>query len=305
MSHDVARIEEHRPTEAFRDFLDGQLSRAFRQDRTVRRLRFAAVVVVSLALGTTGGLASAQIKEGSQRDSLLEAARADAALVSLRLKLVRMEFDEQRRALLVGAASTESVTGTEARLREMEGLQARAALNMEEIKASATAPRDELNAPLVKGRDYVTERIQLRLMSAQQQLEGVESALQQVIRRVRAGVGDDLANLEAEQRVAQARREMIVLAERLALRKEFLEKGTPVDQLTRRLERAELRQDVVIGQRAVELARERALLLEKRRAVGVASELDVMKAQVEAKERELELQQLVRRLGDTKRPGLE
>ncbi len=95
---------------------------------------------------------------------------------------------------------------------------------------------------------------------------------------------------------------LVVLAERLTMRKEYLAKQTSVDALTQRLERATLGQDVVVAQRALELARGRAALLEKRGAAGAAGELEVMKANVELKEREIELQRLARRWNDTGRP---
>src|SRR5215218_1881570 len=103
----------HRPTPEFRDHLDRELTRALRrqshaatetieaigdlshdlsrptarqrQQQSRRWLSVAAVALMSVALGTTAGLASAQMRDGARRDSLLEAARADAALVALRL----------------------------------------------------------------------------------------------------------------------------------------------------------------------------------------------------------------------------
>lgn len=303
MIHDITQADAHRPTEAFRHFLDGEVTRAFRRDRTRRRLRLAAVIMISLAIGTSGGLASAQVREGSQRDSLLETARIDAALVSLRLELARAQLKEVLRGVAAGATSTASGTSADFQVREMESQLGRAAANIDEIKATAKAPRNELNAPVVNGRDFVKERIQLQAMVAQQRMQTAETDLAETARRVRAGAASSVANLEAELALARARRDLIVLAERLTLRKEFLEKGTPVEQLMRRLEQMELRQDVVVTQHAVEVARDRAATLEKRRAAGAGEELEMMKAQVEMKEREIELQQLMRQLGSAVRPG--
>jgi hypothetical protein len=62
------------------------------------------------------------------------------------------------------------------------------------------------------------------------------------------------------------------------------------------LDEVELQGDAVVGQAAYELARARVALLEKRRAAGAEGELEVMKANVELKERVIELQRLSRRL---------
>ncbi|MDB4917184.1 MAG: hypothetical protein JWM95_4828 [Gemmatimonadetes bacterium] len=303
MNHDITHADiAHRPTDAFRDFLEGEVGRAFRQDRTLRRLRLAAVILVSLAIGTTAGLASAQVRAGSQRDSLLDAMRAEAALVSLRLELSRAQLAEQRRGVAAGTTSSESLTSADLQVRDMESQLGRVALSMDEIKATAKAPRDELNAPLVNGRDFVKERMQARAMILQPRMQAAEVVQAETARRVRAGVLGETANQEAELALARATRDLAVLAERLTLRKEYLEKGTPVEQLMRRLEQAELRQDVAVTQRALELARDRAATLEKRRAVGAGEQLEVLKAQVERKEREIELQQLLQRVASVKGP---
>src|SRR5688500_7516131 len=75
---------------------------------------------------------------------------------------------------------------------------ARAQLNSEEIEASSQPPRDDLNAPLVGGRDFVTERIRLDLANAQHWLVVAERALATADRRVRVGAVSDLARAEAQ-----------------------------------------------------------------------------------------------------------
>src|SRR4051812_8861423 len=67
----------HRPTAEFRDYLEGEVTREYRRRRTFRRLRAAAVIIVSAGIGMTATLASAQVRESSAKDSLLAAARAD------------------------------------------------------------------------------------------------------------------------------------------------------------------------------------------------------------------------------------
>jgi hypothetical protein len=215
----------------------------------------------------------------------------------MRVDLARAQLAEQRRAVAAGAMSTESTLAAYLHMREMESQLGRAALNIDEIKATAKAPRDELNAPLVSGRDFVKERIQLQAMVAQQRMQSAESAQAEVARRVRAGVVSDLANQEAELDVARAQREIVVLATRLLLRAEFLEKKTPIDQLLQKLVQQELQADARIAQRALTLARARASALDKRHAAGARDELELMRAQLEVKEREVELQRLLQRLG--------
>jgi hypothetical protein len=46
----------HRPTPEFRDFLEGEFVRVYRRDRSFARLRFAAILLGTLAAGDIGWL---------------------------------------------------------------------------------------------------------------------------------------------------------------------------------------------------------------------------------------------------------
>jgi hypothetical protein len=286
----------HRPSPQFRDYLEGEVIRGFRRERGFQRLRRLAVVIASLTVGATAGLASAQIREGAQRDSLLESATADMSLAATRLELARAQHADVSKKVKLGILGTASLAAADAELRHMEAAAARARLNMEEIRATSMPPRDDLNAPLVGARDFVTERIQLDLAVAQRRLTATEEALAEADRRARVGAGSDLARFDAELEVARARAALGVLAEQRKLRKEFVEQGTPAEQLARRLQHQQLRLDAMVAGTAVEVARQRLELIRKQRAVGVVGELEQLKAEVELKEREAELASLARRL---------
>ncbi|MEP6730634.1 MAG: hypothetical protein ABJE10_08345 [bacterium] len=302
ITEDAKLSDVHRPTQDFRDYLDDEVVRTFRQGRALRRLRAAAVILVTVALGASAGLASAQMRDGAQRDSLLSAAQADAMLASVRLRLAQARLGEGKKLVSVGARSSESLASAEAEVQTMESQLGRVAFNIDEIKATASAPRDDLNAPTVNGRDFVKDRIQLQLMTAQAQMQAAERTRDEMMRRVRAGVADKLAGVDADLAVLKTQRDMMVLIDRLALRREFLEKGTPVDQLMRRLELTEVRQDMNVTSRSLDLARQRVGDVEKARSAGVTGELDVMKAKLEAMELEVALQRLGQRLNQVRRP---
>jgi len=286
----------HHPTPEFRDYLEGEVARTFRRERARRRLRTAALVVVSAALGSSGGLAAAQIRDAPRRDSLLAAATAEAGLVALRLDLARAAAADVATKVKVGVLAPASLAAVEADLRAVEAQAMRARLNVDEIRASSQPPRDELNAPLVDGRDFVLERIRLDLLGAQQRLSAAERTLEEATRRARVGAETELSRLEAELTVARARAALGALAQRQSLRREFLEKGTAGEQLVRRLRKAELRLDAQVAQQAVRLASERLDLVRKQQAVGRVDQIEVLKAELELRERQLELQLLARQL---------
>jgi outer membrane protein TolC len=80
------------------------------------------------------------------------------------------------------------------------------------------------------------------------------------------------------------------------LRREFIEKGTSAEQLAQRLELAEVQLEMDVTQQSQRLAQARLETIQRQLAAGVATKLDMMRAELDAQERELELRQLALRL---------
>jgi hypothetical protein len=294
MTIETRTDHDHRPTAEFRDYMDWELQRAFGRDRLHRRLRLAAIIVASLGVGVTAGLAPAQVRQDSARESLLQAAEADLRLAQVRMSIARERFITEDKLVAMGAVS--SSADAAAQVRESEAQVARIQAEMEEIRLTGQSPRNELNAPQVNGRDFVSQRINLQLSVAEARLRAAEQKLLELRRRVRAGVVTQVHELEALTDLLRARRDFTVLAEKRALRREFLEKQTPVDQLALRLERTEMQQDHDVAEAQVRLARQRLSTIQKQRAAGAIGELEVMRADLDLRERELEVARLGMRL---------
>lgn len=292
----------HQPTPEFRDYLEGEITREFRRHRSFGRLRLTAILLGALTVGTTAGLASAQIRQGAQRDSLLQTAQSDLALAGLRLDMVRRMMEDVASRFRVGAVGPSVLAEAESELRQMEAMAARARLNVEEIRASALPARDDLNAPLVSGRDFVTERVQIDLFMAQQRLTIAEKVQAEAERQSRVGTASEFAVLEAGLKVVRERATLGTLAERRKLRKEYVDQGTAVENLNRRFQLAQVRFDAHVAQETVNVLRRRLEAVRKQHAVGSASELELLRSEYELKEKEFELQMLARQLRELSKP---
>jgi hypothetical protein len=285
----------HQPTDSFRDYLEDEVVREFRRNRNFRRLRAAAVIIVSVGIGASATFASAQVRESSAKDSLLAAVQADALVAQMRLNLARLQLEEEQKQDSVGARQA-GVLPSESLYKEMEAAVATLALDQAEIAITSRPARNELNAPLVNGRDFVKERMQLQMMVAQQRLDAAERRLADANRRVSVGVSSELESADYEATVLRRRADLAVLAEQLNARRDFLEKGTPVGELTVRVERMEVQQAIQVAQRELVNAQARSALLEKRFNVGVATRLEMLEAQTNVELQKLQLQKLVQRL---------
>jgi hypothetical protein len=289
------------PSPEFRAHLEWEVARAFRREASLRsavhetrrrRRRAAVAVAICLALGTVSSFATAQVRDGTRRDSLLQAARAEVEMAQLRQDLARRQYEEMARKVQAGVTSAIELRQMQAELQAMIAKVARTRLNVEEIQAAALPPRDELNAPLVKGRDYVRLRIEAELSAAQQRTSVLEQQLAEVERQRRVGMTNQLTVSETQVAVERAQHELGLLAEKLRLRQEALEKKTPMDRLMIRLDSTQAVMDVEMAARVKDVAAARLEQMRKQRATGAISELDLMRAEVEFKERELELANL-------------
>jgi hypothetical protein len=298
-------MDDHEPRPEFRRALEIEIGRALRgpsrrgavsRAMSRPRLAIAVLVLASLALGGAGGIASAQVQDSRRRDALVETNRAEAQLASVRLELARAAYEEARGRFEVGVASRASLAALQTELRVMEARAARLQLDLEEIRASAQPPRDELTAPVVNGRDFVRERLQLDLAAAQQRLTAAEDALAEGERLQRIGAATPMSLIEAQDDAARARTALELLALRLELRQQFVQRQLPPERVTAELQRLELRQEYQLAQRLHALAQERLAGLTRLQAAGQAARLEVMRAEVEVMERAFEMQRALRQM---------
>jgi hypothetical protein len=224
------------------------------------------------------------------------------ALVVLRLEMTKKLMEDFEVRLKAGAVGPSVLANAQSEHRQMEALAARAKLNVDEIRASSLPPRDDLNAPRVGGRDFVAERVQIDLFLAQQRLTAAEQAQAEAERQSRVGTVGELAVLEAGLKVIKERAALGTLAERQKLRKEFIDQGTAGDQLNRRYQQAQVRLDAYVAQETVNVLRRRLDAVRKQHAAGTATELDLLRAEYEFKEKEYEFQMLARQLRELAKP---
>lgn len=184
------------------------------------------------------------------------------------------------------------MAAAEADVRTADADVARLDLDLEEIRVTAAPPRNELWAPLVGSRDFVKERLGVDAIVFQQRQASSQLALAEVLRAYQAGVGSSVTNAEAQFTVAQARREMDLLAQKLALRKQFFEQHLAPEDVGSRLQVLELTNEIARAQEQLRIAQERVSITKQRQAVGTASTLDMKRAEVDAIEREMELAKL-------------
>jgi outer membrane protein TolC len=293
----------------FRAHLEWQIASALRREERfaepvsgrLRPLRTLVAVLAALIAGAGVMAASGQVQESRQREALIEAQRTEESLSRMRLELAETEYRNARQRFDVGIVGRDVVQAAEAQLTALKRALARLALNAEEIKATAQPPRDDLQAPLVGQRDFVTERLNLDLLAAQQALTAAEQARAETKKRVDVGLLPAAALEQAKVDVHLTQLRLQELSTTVNLRQQLLAGAIKAEALAAELRRLELSTEMQRAQAEFDALRVRVDALRTLFATGQATELDLKRTEVELLERKLALEQLRRELAKIKR----
>src|SRR5688500_12512709 len=114
------------PSPEFRARLESEIAHAYRRETRLGtpsrepphgRLRAASLLAICIAVGAVSGIVSAQARDFARRDSLLDAARAELALISLRMDLTRAQLEDASRRMAIGAIDPDGVAAAEVEVR--------------------------------------------------------------------------------------------------------------------------------------------------------------------------------------------
>ena len=294
--------EAHEPSPQFRAHLEWQIASALRResrfDEPVRHrwgsLSAVVMVLVAFALGGMAVAASEQVQDARQKDRLIESVSAQEAMLKMRLDLARAEVQQAQRRVEVGMLEREKLLEIERQAQAIQALLAKLRLDKEEVSASAAPPRDDLDAPLVNGRDFVRERLLVEMQIARNDVAVQEALVAQAVRRLASGITTKIAMQQLEAELEQALSALRLLQGKIELRERALKGGMKPEEAARAQRQLELKISEARLQMEIELSRKQ--LQEMRRMVetGVATQIELKRVELQLLEKEVELQTLRR-----------
>ena len=298
-----------RPNPEFAQHLEWQLESELRRElrfggrRAPRRsLRWAqqlALVLLALVVGAAGGVA-AERKQDEER-AALEVARAQVRmeLAQGRLELLKQR-SEREQALIDSGLMPESADRQRA-VREAEYELELCVSRLEETRLSGREASDELIAPVVGRRDFVSERLRIEADRARLGVEMLEEVLEWTRRLYEQGFVSEGEAAADEQELVQVRARVAQLEGRLSLRLRFLAGELDAVQVEREARADELRLAIQGVRERIELAQNAREMTRRMVEEGLVSqaelasdELDLTELQAELELYELELALLER-----------
>jgi multidrug resistance efflux pump len=220
------------PDNQFMEKLEWQLSSEFRRAGRLksstgkiavpRRMVAIALTIGILMTGVAVTKAADYIKDSWRKK--IELARVET---EVQLKKVQLESILERSSRIKTRAEQGLVQDDEYQAIKTAAKKAdldyqRSLLNREEVKMSGEIPRNELYAPMVGGRDFVSERLELEKMEIELELHLISRHLKRFKQLVDEGLIQDHELVRVKAEIANQEAKLTKIQQRLNLRSSFL-----------------------------------------------------------------------------------
>ena len=289
----------YEPDSQFVERLEWQLASEFRRTNRLkpsagkvavpRRMVVATLLVGVLLTGVAVIKAAEYIKDSWRKK--IEVARVET---EVKLRKARLEFTREEASTAKTRFSTGLIQEEEYQVSKLAADKAALDLeislaNQNEVTASGETPRNELYAPVIGGRDFVSERLKVERTELELDLTALKSRAERLERMVKLGVvsADELDQVQG-QIVAQSA--MLNKAQkRLDLRNRFVLGEAPAREveISDRIIVAE--SNLARARKLVEAQKKRLEWMQDREALGLISKSSVQQVQYGLDEARAEL----------------
>ncbi len=294
----------HEPDPRFLEHLEWQLESDRRRRasfgeptdnlRKRRNIKMITIVLCSVLTGVMATATTNHLQDVAQGRLYLAQAEVQLQLADSRLELARKNLEFLKQRIAVGVIKKEEGDRAEADLVRQEIDKQRLELDFEETLASHRQPRNELSAPLVNGRDFVTERLSLSLKSWKNTMAESRGEAERIRRLVEAGLVQAEESRFAHDAEAQFQRRVDDLKKKIGFRTAFLRGEIPAEKVDLMALVTEAEYKVNRYEILAARAGEEYAFTEKRHQAGVVTtvELDQARFNLESYEAQLKLARL-------------
>lgn len=274
------------PDPAFTAALEWQLRRELRRDTAPTTVRPRPKTLTLVAVALTSALAGAACLSAAMQ--VQESRRGQIVITSLTLRegAARQSLQVARKAEQTSEAMLNAgrMTPTDARRAATRVAVADAALriiqlDLAEARASSRAPRRDLSAPTVGGRDFVLERLRIEQEQADITAAGDAALLDISRKRTAAGFQPLTESASAELNALLSRQAAEDAAARITLRQKFIAGDLTAEQTERRHLHARAKSTQTTAQAKLTAAQTRLSYITKRSGIDVST-LEVSEAQL-------------------------
>lgn len=253
-------------------------------------MKIGVLVLASALVGAGGVVVKDGVQEARAQEILGARISAEVRIAELEAEFVQNRLLEVERQFEEGLVTEDAVQSARMALIEAEENLNRLLLNLEEVRSSGEEPRDEMSAPLMDGRDFVTERLAAEETIAVAWAELVLQQLERVRDLHEAGVIEDADLTEGLLALEEADAKVTSIRSRMGFRRRFLDGAITAQEADLALERAEIEAETALLQSNLDAAMARYAEMEERVQVGAIHQSQLERARLELVRLETELE---------------
>jgi len=291
----------YEPDDRFVERLEWQLSSEYRRTNRLksapgkiavsRRMAGVAAIVGLVMTGLTALNAAAYLKDSWRKKIEIARIETEVKLKQAHLASTKEMAARTDQRFSLGVVGDEENQMIKLAVEKSDSDLKTALVNLDEVRASGEIPRNELYAPVVGGRDFVSERLEIEKKQTERGLKPLESRLNRSRQRVELGVipKDQLDQIEAE--MAGEKTTIDGIQKRLDLRKRFVTGTITAEEVEIEGRRTEAELKMTSAQAKVDSLQNQLKRLKNLEAVGLISptETHEMQFALDAAQFELKL----------------
>jgi multidrug resistance efflux pump len=225
--------KSYEPDSQFVERLEWQLSSEFRRANRLktsigkiavsRRMVAIATTIGILMTGVAVTKAADYIKESWQKKIEMARVETEVELKKFQLESIREMASSVKTRVADGLVREDEYQAIKIAVENAELDLKRSLSNLEEVKMSGEIPRNELYAPMVGGRDFVSERLKLEKMEIELEIYLLSRHLKRFKQLAEAGMTQDHELVQLKAEIANKEANLDKIQKRFDLRARFLE----------------------------------------------------------------------------------
>ncbi len=222
----------HRPDPEFVGNLERELRSTIRRQgrfdngpspraKVILRLRWTTGVLalIAMCIGSAGTFAVTQRLRAQTADLIIARAQAHLEFANARRELFLEALQETESRAAAGVLTSREVDSMRLEFAQVEVAAAARALDVDEARISGHDPDNSLSAPLVRGRDFVTERLVLHQALLRERVSAIDKQV--------SADGMDLNEFSTLVRELTGKQDAVratlsIVEQRLAFRQDYL-----------------------------------------------------------------------------------
>ena len=295
-------LNQHEPDNEFVKRLEWRIDRELRlrnrsfqatgwflRSRVRAGLGLVGLMALSMGIGAAVVAGAYQAQNKERRAPLISEFQQRAELARQHLASITEQLKRKERDFSLSVATQEEMLEAQVNVAEAQAQLRLAELHLEEVRITGHDPLRNLSSPLVSGRDFVGEGLQIQMSVPPAALELEQFRLRETQKRVNLGMSPPIELGASRTQIVEIEAAIESFQQKLEIRQLFLSRKVDSAEAELRVLEAEAEQRQQTLTPKVKLAREELEAVKKRVQAGVEQPVSMAEAALRLQKLETDL----------------